>query len=654
MAGLNPVSVEAIGNVARITLNAPPVNAASHALRQGLWDAVETIEANPDISAVLLIGAGRGFCAGADISEFGKPALAPLLGELLAKIAAARTPWLAAMHGMALGGGLELALACHARIATPDCMLGLPEVSLGLIPGAGGTLRLPRVVGVAQAVEMICIGKPVSGSQAAELGLVDKISEDLPADALAFAQSIASRGIASAKIPTPPRAGSEPLDWDALKNAIRQKSRGQTAPLVALDTIKTGLALPDEKALAQERAAFISLRDGPESAALRHLFRAERAAARPKQLGNATSRDIVQTGVIGGGTMGSGIATALLLAGYPVTMVERDGQAAARGAACVESNLAAAQARGLIPSATALLQDFQTSTGYAALAAADLVIEAVFEDFDVKHAVFSALETHCAPDAVLASNTSYLDLDALAQTLTHPGRLLGLHFFAPAHIMKLLEVVETAATTPKTLATGFALAKRLGKVAVRAGVCDGFIGNRIMSAYRRACEYCLADGASPADIDAAMRDFGLPMGVFEMQDLSGLDISYAMRKRQAATRDANQRYIPIADWLVEAGRLGRKTKAGWYAYPDGKTATAAPETEALITRYRAQAGITPQPFSPDEIMARILGAMQSEGRAILAEGIANSPDDIDVVMVNGYGFPRWRGGPMWMLAHPDA
>ncbi|UPH70438.1 3-hydroxyacyl-CoA dehydrogenase NAD-binding domain-containing protein [Abyssibius alkaniclasticus] len=652
MAGLSPVTVELLGAIARVSLNAPPVNAAGQALRQALWDAAAAIEADTKIKAVILVGKGRGFCAGADISEFGRPAQAPLLAELLGKIAAAHTPWLAALHGMALGGGLELALACHARIATPDCQLGLPEVSLGLIPGAGGTFRLPRVIGVAQAVEMICYGKPITGKQAAEIGLVDALADDLPTNALALAQDIATRGLTAVTGATGLRVAPEPPDWGALTATLRRKTRGQSAPLVALETIQTSLGLPEHKALAQERAAFIALRDGAESAALRHLFRAERAAMRPKQLGTAQPRATSNTGVIGGGTMGSGIATALLMAGYPVTLIERDESAATKGAALVRHNLDAAQSRGLIPDTAALLNTFQTSTDYAALAPCDLVIEAVFEDFDIKRAVFTALEAHCAPEAILASNTSYLDLNALAATLAQPARLLGLHFFAPAHIMKLLEVVETNATAPETLATGFALARALGKVAVRAGVCDGFIGNRIMSAYRRECEYILADGASPADIDAAMRGFGFPMGVFEMQDLSGLEISYAMRKRQAATRNSAQRYIPIADWLVEAGRLGRKTKGGWYAYPDGKTPEPAPDTAALIARYRREAGIVPRRFEETAIMGRILAAMQGEGRAILTEGIANSADDIDVVMVNGYGFPRWRGGPMWMLANP--
>nr|WP_255596839.1 3-hydroxyacyl-CoA dehydrogenase family protein [Cognatishimia sp. MH4019] len=407
------------------------------------------------------------------------------------------------------------------------------------------------------------------------------------------------------------------------------------------------------EALAAERALFLRLKDDPQSRALRHIFFAERSVG--KSLPDGSALPLEHIGVVGGGTMGAGIAVAALLAGLRVTMVERDADAVAAGRTRVVEVLDGSFKRGVLSEDghAHCLEAFSGSVDYGALAEADLVIEAVFEDMDVKHAVFEALDAVVKPEAVLATNTSYLDVGQIAQAVARPARVIGLHFFSPAHIMKLLELVIPVGADPDAVATGAALGKRLRKITVPSGVCDGFIGNRIMSAYRRACEYMIEDGALPADVDQAMRGFGFPMGIFEMQDLAGLDISWAMRKRQSATRDPAERYVDIADQLCEQGRFGRKTGLGWYLY-DGKSAQVDPEVTALIEATSARKGITRTPLSEDEIMGRILDVMQAEGRAILAEGIAARAEDIDVVMVNGYGFPRWRGGPMFMTSEQGA
>jgi len=478
---------------------------------------------------------------------------------VLAAIEASRVPWVAAIHGTALGGGLELAMACHGRIAEASAWLGLPEVTLGILPGSGGTVRLPRLVPMPKAITMV-----------------------------------------------------------------------------------TG-----------ERDRFLRLSASDEAAALRHLFFAERDARRSLRALPAVPEDLSLVGVIGSGTMGAGIATALLLSGLSVRLVERDAPAAERGRARVAETLAASTARGALTETTAeqALARLETAHDYALLAGCPLVIEAVFEDMAVKREVFDRLDAVMPPEAVLATNTSYLDVDALAATTADPSRILGLHFFSPAHVMKLLEIVRGAKTGHRALATGAALARRLKKTAVVAGVCDGFIGNRIMAAYRRDCEFMLEEGALSAEIDAAMRGFGFAMGICAVQDMSGLDIAWAQRKARAASRPADERYARIADRLCEAGRLGRKTGKGWYDYSTGMPAVD-PEVTAIIEEESARAGRTRRAFAADEIMKRILAAMQREGQAILGEGIAESAGDIDVVMVTGYGFPRHRGGPMFMLGHP--
>lgn len=646
---MSVVTTKMQGDIAVVTIDNPPVNAASQAVRQGLLDALRATEARQP-AAVVLICAGRSFVAGADIREFDKPFLEPMLPELLNAIEAATRPWVAAIHGTALGGGCELALACSHRIGAPTAKIGLPEVNLGLIPGAGGTVRLPRLIDPIEAARLAVTGKPVSATEALELGLFDRLAEgDLLAAAIALAKDAATQ-----PRPEPLLTRAAPkvdrTTWEAAMAKLTAKARGQDSPHEAAAALRDALDHDGVTALGLERARFMRLKASPQSAALRYIFFAERAVGKSPRTKGVAPRPLARIGVIGGGTMGAGIAASALLAGLGVQMVERDTDAASAGAARVEGILGGALNRGLISEAkhAAALARFDAASDYATLADADLVIEAVFEDMAVKKQVFAALEQACKPEAVLATNTSYLDVNEIAASVTDPSRVIGLHFFSPAHIMKLLEIVVPEAVADDVLATALHLAKTLRKLPVLAGVCDGFIANRIMSSYRREADYLLEDGALPHEVDAAMRAFGLPMGLFEMQDLAGLDIGWAARKRRAATRPASERYVDIADHICEAGHFGRKTGRGWYLYGPEGTPERNPDVEVLIVAESARKGITRQSFTAEQIMTRILGCMQSEGAAILSEGIAASREDIDVTMVNAFGFPRWRGGPMFM------
>ena len=638
------VSITRDGSVAIVTIDNPPVNAAGHAVRLGLSDAVATCDADPTVTAVVLACAGRTFVAGADIREFGQVPQPPHLPDVVSEIEGASKPWVAAIHGTALGGGLELAMGCHGRVATASARMGLPEVNLGLIPGAGGTVRLPRLVSPVLALTMAAGGKPITAAEALEAGLIDVIAPEgaLLAEAVALARAI------QAPCPTLSRAAPAPDDaFDGAADKLTARARGQQSITVAVEAIRRALTVPADEALAAERDAFLDLRASPQSAALRHIFFAERATLSDPRV-KVAPRPVTRVGVVGGGTMGAGIAAACLLADLPVTMVERDAAAAQAGADRVQGILADSLSRGLLSADRHrdLTDAFATSDRTDALSDVDLVIEAAFEDMTVKKAIFADLDRVTRPDAILATNTSYLDVNDLAAGTADPSRVIGLHFFSPAHIMKLLEIVVPEAVADDVVGTGAALSKRLRKIGVLAGVCDGFIGNRVMSAYRREGDYLLIDGAMPWQVDAAMKDYGFAMGLFEMQDLAGLDIAWAMRKRRAATRDPAERYVTIADQLCEAGRFGRKTGAGWYDHGSGP---GKPDrvVEELILAERARLGQEPQSFTNAQIMERILGTMVTEARALLAEGIAQQASDIDVVMVNGYGFPRWRGGPMF-------
>ncbi|WP_220748842.1 MULTISPECIES: 3-hydroxyacyl-CoA dehydrogenase NAD-binding domain-containing protein [Jannaschia] len=636
------VSLHHDGACAIVTIDAPPVNAISQTVRQGLLDAVAACDANPEVQSVVLTCAGRTFVAGADIREFGAPPQPPHLPDVVTAIEGATKPWVAAIHGMALGGGLELALGCHGRVATAEAKLGLPEVTLGLIPGAGGTVRLPRLVPAEMALDMVATGKPVTAQAALAAGLIDRTAD---ADLLDAAKSLATT--LGQPTPTLSRAPAPITEaFEAKAKSLLSKARGQLSIPEAVEAVRRGLGSAPE-ALVEERAAFLRLKSSDQSGALRHIFFAERSTLKDARA-KVPPRPLQSVGVVGGGTMGAGIAAACLLSGLSVTMVERDAEAAALGHTRVEGILSQSRARGLLSDGQYddRLSAFRAVADYAALGEADLAIEAVFEDLDVKHGVFAQLDRHMRAGAVLATNTSYLDVDQIAAATRDPSRVIGLHFFSPAHIMKLLEIVTPAAVADDVVATAVALSKRLGKTAVLAGVCDGFVANRIMTAYRREADYLLEEGALPWQVDGAMRDYGFPMGVFQMQDLAGLDIAWAMRKRRAATRPDTERYVTIADSLCKAGRFGRKAGAGWYAY-DGGAPRPDPEVVRIIGTARAASGRTPRTFGDPEIMDRILGAMTREAQAVLAEGIARTPEDIDVVMVNGFSFPRWRGGPMY-------
>ncbi len=643
---VNPISVSIVDDIALITITNPPVNALSQAVRAGLLSAIENIDANHSIHAAVLICDGQTFIAGADITEFDKPPLEPHLPDLINRLECSSKLWVAAIHGNALGGGLELALGCHYRIADSAARLGFPEVNLGLIPGAGGTVRLPRIVDAVNAVSLVAGGKPIKAQLAVEWGLVDELAEDgLKDSAMDFARQIASMPMPEPLSKRSPVSGLTADNWDAVLSPVRKKARGQTAPVYAAEAIRTAIEKPVDEAFAAERNQFTELKNSDQSRALRYIFFAEKGTYKQSTSLPASPMPIELVGVIGGGTMGAGISTTLLLSGYQVVMIERDDTALEKGKSTVLSYLQNSLERGLIDTSrhARLITSLSGSINYDAIADADLVIEAVYEDMDIKLDIFSKLDTATKPEAILATNTSYLDVNHIAASTKNPGRVVGLHFFSPAHIMKLLEIVRTDQATDEVLLSCFQLAKKLRKIGVVAGVCDGFIGNRIMSAYRRECEYMLEDGALPREIDDAMVKFGFPMGIFAMQDLAGLDIAWAMRKRQATTRDPDTRYVSIADRLCEMGRFGRKTGSGWYHY-DNTTDTVV---EKIILQESARKGIQRKPIAAEEITERILTTMRNEGKKILAEKIAYRAEDIDVVMVNGYGFPRWRGGPMF-------
>jgi 3-hydroxyacyl-CoA dehydrogenase len=642
------------GDVLVATVQNPPVNALSVEVRRGLLAAVDQAESEPEVRALVLVGAGRGFIAGADIREFGKPPLPPALPEVCNRIEACGKPVVAALHGAALGGGLEVAMAAHYRVALPDAKLGLPEVQLGLIPGSGGTQRAPRLMGVKPAIELMLSGRHIGPREAKDAGLVDGIAEgtDAQAAGLAFAADLLRAGVGVRR--TRDRAMAQ--DMDAARAALREiraetakKTRGLFSPLKIVEAVEAGLDLPFEEALRNERQLFLQCVDSPQRTGLVHAFFAEREVAKAPETKSAQPRPIASVGVVGGGTMGAGIAVAVLDAGLPVTMVERDEASIARGRANVAKVYEGLVAKGRMTGEARdqVMSRFRGSTTYADLEDTDLVIEAVFEDMDVKKAVFAELDRVCKPGAVLATNTSYLDIDAIAAGTSRPQDVIGLHFFSPANIMKLLEIVVPARVSADVVATAFALAKKLRKVPVRAGVCDGFIGNRILARYRQAADYMVEDGASPYEIDEAMRGFGYPMGPFQVSDLAGGDIGWATRKRKAATRDPRARYVQVADRICERGWFGQKTGRGWYLYPEGaRTGTPDPEVLAIIDAERERAGVKPRRFGAEEIVRRYLAAMVNEGANVVHEGIALRPLDVDVTFLYGYGFPRYRGGPM--------
>lgn len=644
------IAYERVGDIAVLKAQNPPVNALGFDIRKGLLAGIERAESE-GAKAVLIYGDGRTYFAGADITEFGKPPQPPHLPELCNRIEASPLLVVSALHGTALGGGLEVALSSHYRIAVPTARVGLPEVHLGLLPGAGGTQRLPRVAGTEKSLEIITSGRQVGAKEALEAGIIDKIDEGEPREiGLAYAQELLDQGAprrAVGELPAP-----EAIDFDAAYDAILKKGRGQLSPATCVRALQAASeAATFEEGLKRERDLFMELMGSDQRQGMIHAFFSERAVSKLPELKGVAPRDLNAIGVIGGGTMGAGIATAALLAGLPVVMLEMTDEAAAAAKGRIVGNLQGALKRGKISEAqfAQLTEEALTlATDYAALSDVDLVIEAVFEEMSVKKLVFGQLDAVCKKGAILASNTSYLDVNEIAACTSRPEDVIGLHFFSPAHVMKLLEVVVADKTSPDVVATGFELGKRLKKISVRAGVCDGFIGNRILSTYRKAADHMILDGASPYQIDKALTGFGFAMGPFAVADLAGLDIGWAMRKRKRAEgMDPRERDSSYVDKLCEAGNFGQKTGKGYYVYEAGKRGgTPNPDVSDLIAAERAEQGITPRSFSDEEILSRYMAAMVNEAAKVVGEGIARRPLDVDMTLLFGYGFPRYRGGPL--------
>ncbi|KNE29372.1 3-hydroxyacyl-CoA dehydrogenase NAD-binding domain-containing protein [Achromobacter spanius] len=641
------------GRVALLRLRNPPVNSLSAALRAELHAAIQAALADKSVQALVLVGDGAFFCCGAEIREFNTPMSTrePTLRSVIALIEGASKPVTAAIHGAALGGGLELALGCHYRVALGGASLGLPEVKLGVLPGAGGTQRLPRIIGVERALTMIAQGDAIDAATALDWGLLDEVfADDLPQRAAAYALAhadapLAGRNVGARKVAAPTDPG---VYGRAGKEAAR-RYRGCVAPLACVDCVEAAAKTTLQDGLAVERERFLELVNGSQSKAQRHLFFAERAAVKLPEGWKARS-PIATVGVVGAGTMGGGIAMSLANAGLAVVLVERNAQALERGWAAIRKNYAATAAKGKLTAAQVEARQacIRTSLDMNDLRDADLVIEAAFEDMDVKRQIFTALDAICKPQAILASNTSRLDIDQIAGFTRRPAQVLGMHFFSPANVMRLLEVVQGRDTDGNVFAAVFRLARAMGKLPVLVGVCDGFVGNRMVSPYTREAHFLLEEGASPSQVDGALQRFGLAMGPLRMADMAGLDISWAFRKRMAPTRPAHLRYSRVADSLCEQGRFGQKTGSGFYRYVAGsREPLEDPQVLALIEQCARQDGIARREISDEEIVQRTIYALVNEGARILEEGIARRASDIDVIYVNGYGFPAYRGGPLF-------
>jgi 3-hydroxyacyl-CoA dehydrogenase len=631
--------------IAVVTIDNPPVNATRHEVRAGLLAALSRVRDDPQYRAGVIVAAGRTFIAGADINEFGKPPVPPSNRDVIALIEALPKPVVAAMHGSALGAGLELALGCHYRIARPGTRLGLPEVKLGLIPGAGGTQRLPRLVGVEKALAMIASGEPIGAEEALALGLIDALAAgELAADAVVFIRDRIGRAPPRVRDKSDKLAAITPERYDAESGKVLKRVRGQDAPAAAVEAVRWSITLPIDEGLRREHEKFAALRDGEQSKAQRYVFFAEREAAKiaglPKDI---KPNEVARAAVVGAGLMGGGIAMCFASAGIPVTVIDNDRQGLARGLDNIAKNYRATAARGGIsPQAVEeRMARIAGSTDLAAVDGADLVVEAVFEDLEVKRRVFADLDRLAKPGAVLATNTSYLDPSAMAAATQRPEAVLGMHFFSPANVMRLVEVVRAARTSPAALVTASAVARNLGKVPVVVGVCHGFVGNRMLRLRSVEAERLLLEGALPQDVDAAVVAFGFPMGPFAMSDLAGLDIGWRMRKAQGARAE-------IADALCEAERFGQKTGRGFYRYePGSRVPVPDPEVEKIIVAASARLGIARRDVEVSEIVERLIFPMINEGARIIEEGIVQRPSDIDVVWVTGYGWPAWRGGPMY-------
>ena len=650
----NVISFEVVENTAVITFNNPPVNALGHAVRSGIVDALDKANNNVNVKAIILIGGGRTFPAGADITEFGGPLLEPGLPEVVNLIENQTLPVIAAIHGTALGGGLEIALGANFRIATKEAKIGLPEVHLGLLPGAGGTQRFPRIAGAEASIELMTSGTPIRASAAHKLGVIDKIANDNLLDsALSYSNTIIQNKLPAVK--TSERTDGlqdKKSNKEAIENArniLKSKAGGLHSPFRIVDCIEKALNSSIIEGLKYERDAFIDCLNTPQREGLVHAFFAERKSSKVPEAGRAAPRQLEHLGVIGGGTMGSGITLAALKSGMQVTMVEQDSDSIARGIQNVEKVLNRDISKGRLDLSgkAEIMGRYTPTTDFQNIAEVDMVIEAVFEEMEVKKAVFKKLDNVVRQGAVLASNTSYLDIDEIASATKRPRDVIGLHFFSPANIMKLLEIVIPSNPYDDVVATGFLLAKKMRKVPVRAGNCHGFIGNRILSIYGELAAYLVEDGATPEQVDTAVRNFGYPMGPYQMFDMAGLDIGWANRKAGASSRDPKRRYVSIADRICENGWFGQKTGKGFYEYPEGiRFGVENPDLKQIIETERSKKNIIPKQFSEQEIMRRYMAAMINEAADVVHEGIALRPSDVDVTLLYGYGFPRYRGGPL--------
>ena len=645
------------GSIGVITLNNPPVNALSvnKGVVQGILDALKEGDHDHHIRAFVIIGGGRNFSGGADISEFGKPydPGKATLPDALAYMDTVTKPIVAAISGPTMGGGLELALGCHYRIALTGAQIALPEVKLGILPGAGGTQRSPRLMGVAKALDLMVAGDPISSEQAKEAGLVDEVvSGDLRAAAISYANRLLKENQGARRASQLVASIDDPQAFfAAARERIGKTWRGYPAPLAIVTCVEAAVSLPFAKGVALERQEFQKLVKSDESRALRHLFFAERQVSKiPDVPDDTATREIKSAALIGAGTMGGGIAMNFANAGIPVKMLELNEAALDKGLGIVRKNYAATVSKGRLTqdAMDKRMSLFKGVTRYEDIKDVDIVIEAVFEDMAVKKQVFAELDKVCKPGAILASNTSTLDVNEIAAVTSRPQDVLGLHFFSPANVMKLLEVVRARKTSKDVLATALKLSKSIKKVGVVAGVCDGFIGNRMLHGYFREAGFLLEEGALPQQVDKVIEDFGFAMGPFRVGDLAGLDVGWYIRKRQAATRPAHLRYSKVADQVCELGRFGQKTGAGWYRYEAGnRNPIPDPIVEDLIVKASKEAGIKRRQITNQEILERCIYALVNEGAEILEEGIALRASDIDVVYVHGYGFPRYRGGPMF-------
>ncbi len=646
----SPVSYQLKGSIGLITVDNPPVNALSQPVRQGLLEAISS--AQDDASeAVVIYCAGRTFIAGADITEFGKPLQDPWLPELLNTIEASSKRVIAAIHGTALGGGFETALAAHYRCAVSSAKVGMPEVHLGLLPGAGGTQRTPRLAGVKAALDMITSGAPVGAPQALELGLIDKVIEgDLLQEVLAWAKELVDSGAPIRKSSEQSVPEFDAAIFDEYRSMLAKRARGQVAPAHIVSAVEAAATGSFEDGMAKERALFMACMESPQSAGMRHIFFAERQAAKVDDIPKTTpKRDVKRVGVIGGGTMGGGIAMSFANAGIPVVMIEISDEALQRGLDIIDKNYSGSVKRGKISEdkAKACRGIISGSVDYASLADVDLVVEAVFEDPDLKKTIFATLDKTCKPGAILATNTSYQDVDAIAAATERPADVVGMHFFSPAHIMKLLEVVRGEKTADDVLATVMDLAKKIRKVPVVSGVCYGFIGNRMLSPYGKTAQLLLLEGASPQQVDNAMEEFGMAMGPLRVFDLAGLDVGYKARAALPDGEKGEPQTYRVPDSLVEMDRLGQKSGAGFYSYDENRRAIPDPVVDELIVAAAAEFKIERRDITDQEIVDRLVSSLVDEGRKILEEGIAQRSSDIDVVYVYGYGFPASRGGPMF-------